>query len=148
MRISILLLAIFLACIRVNAADPTFPITVKVSDETTLIVDGFKVLQRPAYTLLNVRCRWIGVNPLDRYRITPTLAGINHKESKEGSTWYVPLPEIFNKKPGTAFELEIKNPPAEGDSLPLQISFRPKSTDIPPLEALSIRLPRSAESAN
>lgn len=122
-------------------------IIIDVTPQTKLVVDQILITQHAEYSILHVRCRWIGDNISENYESRPSLEGIDHKESKEGSVWYSAMMKSpTDQRPGYPFTLDIKNPPAQFDSLPFKITLKQRANrwwiDVPRLSPVSFLINR------
>jgi hypothetical protein len=121
--------------------------SVPVYTQISVVVDEFTVTEESGYSMLRIRCRWLGETPMDLgFNIgNPYLTGIEHPESKDGYTWFIWLSQDWTKKPGKLFELNIKNPPQQvvDYNVEFQISSKNNKNHIP----IQLKLPLKYQSA-
>ncbi|MEZ0389020.1 MAG: hypothetical protein ACAI34_18240 [Verrucomicrobium sp.] len=118
--------------------------TLWVTPTTAYVMEEALLTQHEKYSMLRLRGRWIGDNLALSYRIRPSLEGMDHLESQQGSVWYTSMMKATSDEPGHPFSLDIKNPPWDFRNLQVKVTFQRKEPYlVPVLEPFAVTVPNS-----
>lgn len=111
-------------------ASRTLPLFFEITPPTRMIVEKVLVTQHEKYSMLRLRCRWVGENMSSAYRVRLGIEDFGHLESRAGYSWCVSVAK--DEQPGHRFSLDVKNPPhallppslRSALPLPVKLDFR------------------------